>query len=158
MRTTQTQQQVAAPTPPKVPAFANAIMRWVLRSPFSRICDTAVVLLTVTGRRTGRCFTFPVQYVEDGDTLWITSGAGPEKTWWRNLVGGAPIDVELRRQALHGTAEVVTYGEDPATVEEGIRRHVARFPKFAERLGIDDPEVFAAHVRNSVIVLIHLDR
>jgi deazaflavin-dependent oxidoreductase (nitroreductase family) len=151
-------QQVTAPTPPKVPAFANAIMRWVLRSPFSRICDRAVVLLTVTGRRTGRRFTFPVQYVEDGDTLWIVSGAGPEKTWWRNLVGGAPIDVLLRRRPLHGTAEVATYGAEPTTVEDGIRRHMVRFPAFAEKLGIDDAEVFDAHVRNSVIVRIDLER
>lgn len=158
MRTTEMQQQVTAPTPPRVPAFANAIMRRVLRSPLSGICDGAVVLLTVTGRRTGRRFTFPVQYVEDGDTLWIMSGAGPEKTWWRNLVGGAPIDVLLRRRPLHGTAEVATYVEDPATVEEGIRRHVTRFPAFAEKLGIDDPEVFDAYARNSVIVRIHLDR
>ena len=157
MKTTE-EQQVTAPTPPKVPAFANAIMRWVLRSPFSRICDTAIVLLTVTGRTTGRRFTFPVQYVEDGDTLWITSGAGPEKTWWRNLVGGAPIEVELRRRPLHGTAEVATYEEDPGTVEEGVRRHMVRFPAFADKLGIDDQEVFAVHVRNSVVVRIHLDR
>jgi len=157
METTE-MQQVTAPTPPKVPAFANAIMRWVLRSPFSRICDRAVVLVTVTGRRTGRRFTFPVQYVEDGDTLWIMSGAGPEKTWWRNLVGGAPIEVLLRRQQLHGTAELATYADDPTTVEEGVSRYQDRFPKFAEKLGIDDPEVFAAHVRNSVIVRIHLDR
>ena len=34
METTE-RQQVTIPTPPKVPALANAIMRRVLRSPFS---------------------------------------------------------------------------------------------------------------------------
>jgi hypothetical protein len=47
----------------------------------------------VFGRRTGRPYTFPVQNVRQADLLWIISGAGPEKTWWRNLVGGAPVAI-----------------------------------------------------------------
>ena len=31
---------------------------------------------------------------------------------------------------------------------------MTRFPAFAEKLGIDDPEVFDAYARNSVIVRI----
>ncbi len=129
-------------------------MRSLLRSPFSRLVDGGIVLLTVTGRRTGRRFSFPVQYVEQGGTLWIMSGAGPEKTWWRNLVGGAQVQVLLRRHPYEGTAEVATYEEDPATVKEGVRRYSARFPKSAHKLRIDDPAAFDAHVRNSVIVRI----
>src|SRR5262245_52960145 len=134
-----TEQQVTAPTSPKVPPWANAIVRSLLRSPLSGCAHGSIVLLTVTGRSTGRRFSFPVQYVEDGDTLWIMSGAGPEKTWWRNLIGGAPIEVLLRRETLQGTAEVATYEDDPDTVEEGVRRYAARFPSFADKLGIDDP-------------------
>ena len=88
----------------------------ILRSPFSRVVDRGIVLLTVTGRRTGRRFSFPVQYVQEGDVLWVMSGAGPEKTWWRNLVGGAPVQVLLRRHAFDGTAQVATYPTDPETV------------------------------------------
>jgi deazaflavin-dependent oxidoreductase (nitroreductase family) len=157
--TTNELQQVTTPRPPpKVPPSVNATMRWILRSPISRLVDRGIVLLTVTGRRTGRRFSFPVQYVEVGDTLWIMSGAGPEKTWWRNLVGGAPIRVLLRRHPYEGVAEVATYDVDPATVEEGVRRYAARFPRFARKLGIDQPEAFEAHARNSVIVRIDLDR
>ena len=154
-----TTQPAPQPAPPKVPSWVNAIMRALLRSPFSRLIDRGIVLLTVTGRRTGRRFSFPVQYVQEGDTLWITSGAGPEKTWWRNLVGGAPIEVFLRRQPYEGRAEVATHADDPATVEEGVRRYAERFPRFARRLRLDsDPEALEAYARNTVIVRIRLDR
>lgn len=158
MTTTELQQLTTPKPPPKVPPWVNATMRSLLRSPFSRLVDRGIVLLTVTGRRSGRRFSFPVQYVEDGGTLWIMSGAGPEKTWWRNLIGGARIAVLLRRHVSEGTAEVATYEEDPATVEEGVRRYTARFPRFARKLGIDDAAAFDTHVRNTVIVRIALDR
>jgi deazaflavin-dependent oxidoreductase (nitroreductase family) len=159
MTATEIKHDITLPTPPKVPSWVNATMRSLLRSPLSRLVDRGIVLLTVTGRRTGRRFSFPVQYVQDGDTLWITSGAGPEKTWWRNLVGGAPIEVFLRRHPFEGTAEVATHEDDPATVEEGVRRYAERFPRFARRLGIDsDPEVMEAYARSTVIVRIYLDR
>ena len=158
MTTTELQQLTTPKPPPKVPPWVNATIRSLLRSPFSRLVDRGIVLLTVTGRRSGRRFSFPVQYVEDGDTLWIMSGAGPEKTWWRNLVGGSRVDVLLRRHPYEGTAEVATHEVDPVTGEEGVRRFAARYPSFARKLGIDDPAAFDTHVRNSVIVRITLDR
>lgn len=75
-------------TPPKTPEWLNRFMSGILRSPFSRLVDRGIMLLTVFGRRTGDPYSFPVQYVEDGDSLWVLSGSGEEKTWWRNLMRG----------------------------------------------------------------------
>lgn len=143
---------------PPVPGWVNATMRGLLRSPFSRLIDSGIVLLTVTGRRSGRRFTFPVQYVKEGEVLWVMSGAGPEKTWWRNLVDGAPVDVLLRRHAFTGAAELATYTSDPETVLEGVRRYAARFPRFAKKLGLadGDPDAYDACARDSVILRIRL--
>ena len=151
MATTNTTHQAS-----KVPGWANATMRGVLRSPFSRLVDRGIMLLTVTGRRTGRRFTFPVQYVEDGEVLWVMSGAGPEKTWWHNIVDGTQVGVLLRRHAFTGTAEIATYASDPATVFDGVHRYASRFPKFAKKLGLTDgdPEAYDACARDRVIVRI----
>jgi deazaflavin-dependent oxidoreductase (nitroreductase family) len=145
-----------APAPP--PAWLNATMRWLLRSPLSRMVDRGIILLTVTGRRTGTRYTFPVQYVEDGHTLWVMSSGSDEKRWWRNLTDGAPVDVVLRRREEHGNAVAFTHAADPAIVEEGLRRYIARFPSFAKKFGLagDDPAAFAAHARGTVIVRIDL--
>ena len=53
------------------PAFllriGNPIVRAVLRSPLHRILSRHVVLLTVTGRKSGRAYTVPVgRHIENG--------------------------------------------------------------------------------------------
>jgi hypothetical protein len=39
-----------------------------------------------------------------------------------------------------------------------VRRYAARFPRFAQRFGLDDPEAFEAYARRTVIVRISLAR
>jgi hypothetical protein len=88
------------------------------------------------------------------------SGAGPEKTWWRNLVGGAPVQVLLRRHPYDGKARVATYDDNPATVAEGVHRYMTRFPRLAKRFGLahGDEAAYEAFARDTVIVRIDLDR
>ena len=145
-------------TPPKTPQWVNRVVSTTLRSPLSRMLDRGILLMTVTGRRTGRSYTFPVQYVDDGDSLWIISGGGPEKTWWRNLVGGGPVRVLLRRAHRDGYATAHTYASDPTMVTEGLRRYVARFPGMARRLAIrpGDEESLARAAEQTVIVRVAL--
>ena len=50
------------------------------------------MLITFTGRNSGRQFTTPVRYFRDGET--VRSFTSAESQWWRNLRGGA--DVVLR--------------------------------------------------------------
>jgi deazaflavin-dependent oxidoreductase (nitroreductase family) len=153
----RTAEQVKAP--PKTPGWLNRLMGGLLRSPFSRLVDRGIMLLTVFGRRTGRAYTFPVQYVEDGRSLWIYSGAGEEKTWWRNLRPGGPVEVLLRRRKHRGRGVVFTYADQPEMVEEGLRRYSERFPGMAKRMGLSlgDRKAFAEAAARSVTVRIDLE-
>jgi deazaflavin-dependent oxidoreductase (nitroreductase family) len=147
-------------TPPKPPPAVNRMMVRLLRSPLSRVVDRGILLLTVFGQRTGRPYTFPVQYVEADDrTLWVMSGAGAEKTWWRNLIGGAPVEVLLRRRRHRGRAVAFTYGGHPAIVEAELARYVERFGGMAKRLGItaEDEESLQRAAAATVMVRIKLD-
>jgi deazaflavin-dependent oxidoreductase (nitroreductase family) len=140
------------PTP-----LVNRILVRLLRSPLSRLVDGGLILLTVTGRRTGRTFTFPVQYVEDGRVLWVYAGGSDAKTWWRNLVGGADVEVLLRRRVYPATAIAVVPTEARELVEEGLRRYVERFPATSRRLGIATGNRLAfEQAAASVIVRIEL--
>ncbi|MEO3863564.1 hypothetical protein [Acrocarpospora sp. B8E8] len=80
----------------------NAVVRWLLLSPLHDLLSRSVVLLLITGCRSGRTFAVPVQYAEDGDVLTIVSRR--DRLWWRNLAGGAPLTVVLRgkRHAAYG--------------------------------------------------------
>ena len=85
------------------------------------------MLITVTGRKSGRLYTTPVNYVRDGDTITVVSR--PNRTWWRNLRGGAPVAVRVSGKDLKGVAEVVV--DDKEAVAKAL---LALHPRYsAER-------------------------
>jgi hypothetical protein len=59
----------------------NVPMRLLLRLPAATPLSGQLMLLSFTGRRTGKAYQQPVSYVPDGDTL-LTPGGG---TWKLNL-------------------------------------------------------------------------
>lgn len=71
------------------------------------------MLITVTGRRTGRQYTIPVGYQRSGNLLTILVSEAPKKQWWRNFHDPAPVEVRVKGKALTGIAEL----SDPKSPE-----------------------------------------
>jgi len=71
----------------------------------------SVLLLTYTGRRTGRTISTPVAYRHPGPQTVRISVLQPEqKTWWRNFTGeGGAVAMQLRGVQRTGWA---TAGRD----------------------------------------------
>ena len=89
--------------------IGNPIVRRVLRSPLHRLLSKHLVLVTVTGRRSGRTHTVPVgRHVEDG-TLTVAAHG----TWRVNLRGGAPLRLTIDGRERDAHAELQ---EDPDEV------------------------------------------
>lgn len=105
----------------------NPLVVAILRSPAHRLLSGALLLLTVTGRRSGRNFTFPVMYAPDGDDLLVFVGMHEEKQWWRNLRGGAEVTVRVRGQEESRDAELLT--GDRTALAEPLAAYLRRFPK-----------------------------
>jgi deazaflavin-dependent oxidoreductase (nitroreductase family) len=84
----------------------NRVLRGLLRSPLHRLASGRVALITVTGRRSGREYTFPVAYSQDGDGVTIQVGWPESKVWWRNLRDGAEVRLRLRGEEQTGHARV----------------------------------------------------
>jgi deazaflavin-dependent oxidoreductase (nitroreductase family) len=82
----------------------NPIVRGLLRSPAHGLVSGRLALLTVTGRRSGRTFTFPVGYHRDRERVIIGVGWPERKRWWRNLVDGGRVEIRLAGVRRHGTA------------------------------------------------------
>jgi hypothetical protein len=87
--------------------LANPVLRALLHGPAGHRLGRHLALIRYRGRRTGRVYELPVQYTRDGDHIWITPGSPEFKTWWRNLRGGAGVDLVLAGQARHGQAMVI---------------------------------------------------
>lgn len=89
----------------------NPLLRAILRSPLHFLLSRGLLLLTFTGRKSGRRFTIPVGYQEDGDgELTVMASEAPKKQWWRNYEQRGPVEVLLRRRLRTGTARLLEPG------------------------------------------------
>ena len=83
----------------------NPLVRLVLRSPAHGLLSGHLALLSVTGRRSGRTFTFPVGYGRDGDRVTVGVDWPERKRWWRNLLEPAPVEIWLAGVHRTGTGQ-----------------------------------------------------
>ena len=109
----------------------NDFMSWVLRSPFHGMLSDGMMLLTVRGRRTGRLFTTPVGYYREGDSLWVITSR--DRIWWRNLQGGADVQLLLKRKLVNAHAETEL---DESAVQARMHEYLRHVPMAAKSLGI----------------------
>ncbi len=109
----------------------NPLVCLILRSPFHRLFSDSIVLLTYRGRKSGKRYTLPVQYACVGDDFIIMPGAAANKTWWRNLRGGAPVHLRVGSCDLEATAEVLSGDADRAAIISALNSYWQRFPASA---------------------------
>jgi deazaflavin-dependent oxidoreductase (nitroreductase family) len=109
----------------------NDFMSWVLRSPFHGILSDGIMLLTVTGRKTGKKYTTPVGYYHEGGYLWVITSR--DRAWWKNLQGGADVGLFLKRKPVTAYAELET---DAKAVEARMYEYLQHVPQSAKPMGI----------------------
>ncbi len=81
-----------------------------------RMGKAPILLLTVTGRRSGRRITTPLLYARDGQDLIVVASAGGQAkhpAWWLNLRANPQATVEVGRERLEATARAATPDEKP---------------------------------------------
>jgi deazaflavin-dependent oxidoreductase (nitroreductase family) len=94
----------------------NKLITMILRSPFHRFLSNDFMVITVTGRKSGKEYTIPVNYLREGDSLWMISLR--KRTWWRNLIQGADVKVRLMGRELNGHGQAIV--EESAVAESLI--------------------------------------
>src|SRR4029077_13664783 len=83
----------------------NPLVRGLLRSPAHGLVSSHLALLTVTGRRSGRTFTFPVGYHREGESAPIGVDWPDRKHGWRILLESAPLEIWLAGVRRTGTGQ-----------------------------------------------------
>src|SRR5882762_9114858 len=109
--------------------YLNPFMRLVLASRAHRMMSGRLMLLTFTGRKTGRSYTTPVSYVREGSSLLIPGGGG----WWKNLGSGRRSQVLLQGTWHSVTPELVSAPNDLAMV---LQRMLAANPAISIFTGV----------------------
>lgn len=123
--------------PPRVLLkLGTPLVRMILGSPLHRMLDDGLLVLHLTGRKTGRRYDIPVAYVDmdmGGEFTAVAAGR-----WRMNLRGGADVEVTLRG-GLHPMRALLV--EDPAAVAVSYQAMIGRigWKKAQRRLGISLP-------------------
>ena len=90
-----------------------------------------LLLLTTTGRKTGRTHTTPVMYLADGNgyCVFASKGGAPEHpAWYLNLVANPRVIVEVGTERFEAQATVVGPDERDAI----YRKQASLYSQFTE--------------------------
>ena len=85
------------------------------------------MLITFTGRKSGKQFTTPVRYIQDGDTVKCFTAA--ENQWWRNLRSGARVSLLIKGHLSDYQAQAIF--DDPAGIKQQLVSYLSLFPQDA---------------------------
>ncbi len=89
----------------------NPLMKRCLASRFHVLFSRWFVLLSFTGRKSGKQIVTPASYFERDGALVLTT----KRPWWRNLEAGR-ADLRLRGSALAAVTEIVRDEHDVAEI------------------------------------------
>lgn len=135
----------------------NDFMIWILRSPFHGMLSNGMMLITITGRKTGKTYTTPVGYYVEGEYLWVVTSR--ERKWWKNLQGGAQVNLLLKRKPVNGIADIEL---DDKAVEARMYEYLRHVPQAAKPMkirvedGKPNPADIAATAKDRLFVNIKL--
>ncbi len=118
----------------------NDVVKFMLRTPLHVFMGNTM-LIGLTGRKTGRKLVTPVNYYFDGEAFWVLSERS--RQWWRNLRGGAGVELHLHGRDLKGWGEVI---QDEQEIAFRLGEYLQHLPMAAAALdvklrnGVLDPE------------------
>jgi deazaflavin-dependent oxidoreductase (nitroreductase family) len=126
---TQTKYRSHQTTLERVAGNLMGFPKFVLRLPFQTPMSKRLILISYTGRKTGKSYTIPVSYVQQGDDLLIPGGG----VWKSNLETGAPVRIRFSGKERNATPEVI---RDTDEVEELVTFMMAANPAVSRFIGV----------------------
>lgn len=102
-----------------------------------------VLLLTTTGRRSGKSHVTPLGFATDGDRLIVAAangGAASDPHWFRNLVTAPEVVVELGAERFNATAVVVA-GHDRNRLFEQLASALPGMAEYPQTSGRTIPVI-----------------
>ena len=103
----------------------NSLVIAILRTPLLHwLLSPGLLLITVTGRRSGRRYTIPVGYQRDRGKLIVLVSRARKKLWWRNYREAQRAEICLRGRSRPAEAVAIAAGSEEFSrrVEHALRR------------------------------------
>jgi deazaflavin-dependent oxidoreductase (nitroreductase family) len=91
--------------PSRLSRLAMGLQSALLRRNWLGSLGDFVMVITTTGRRTGRAISTPIAYVRDGSSLLALTVTAVGSNWYRNLRARPEAVLEVRGEAVRVRAE-----------------------------------------------------
>jgi deazaflavin-dependent oxidoreductase (nitroreductase family) len=112
------------------PKFLLRLIHWPPRIAYTLglgpLMGRLVLLLTTTGRRSGKPRVVPLQYEEIDGKYYLGSSRGLEADWVKNILADSKVKVRVKARHMNGTAEVVT---DTDRIADFLAVRLQRHPR-----------------------------
>lgn len=117
-------------------APVNPLIRALLRSRLHPVASKALLVLSWSGRTSGRRYSIPVGYQRDGDDVVIMLTNPAQKSWWKNFRMPWPAELLIQGRERTAMGEWVEPGSESffALVEKTLRGTAW----MAGQLGLED--------------------
>jgi hypothetical protein len=97
-------------------AGAHLLVPTILRSGQHALLSSHIMLMTLEKRDTSDLIAFPVDYLREGNTVYV----GSDSAWWKHLEGGAQVRMLIEGNEVAGWATPIL--DDPARIEAGFKK------------------------------------
>ncbi len=108
----------------------NKFPEMLLRSPLHGLMSNRFLLLTFTGRKSGRRYTTPMAYTREFDSGGEAYLMTTDSPWWKNLRGGAPVTLRVKGRELAASGEAATDEAEVTRVLEVLLREQPGYGKY----------------------------
>jgi deazaflavin-dependent oxidoreductase (nitroreductase family) len=142
---------------PGTPApWMNAAVRVMLRTPgLRRVLGKMFAIITVTGSKSGRRYSTPVQPLRHGED-WVVLSQRMRK-WWRNIASQPRVELLLQGKTIVGHAVIAEEAQAHSILSDCLRNNprVAKFYGVAtDGTGRIDPAAVTQLLDRVVVILI----
>ena len=137
----------------------NPIVKGVLRSPIHHFVSHQMMVITFTGRKTGRVYSTPVSYYQEGNHVYCFTHAD----WWKNLDGGSEVKLHIRGREVLGEAMPILDNRERKKVSLGkfltaVPSDAQFFSVKIDAQGNPDADDLERAVDDATMIEIHIDQ
>jgi deazaflavin-dependent oxidoreductase (nitroreductase family) len=111
--------------------IGNVFMKATINSPLHGLLGERFAVITVTGRKSGRAISTPINVSRDDNCYTVVSTR--DRTWWRNLRGDASARLRNAGKTFTVRGEII---EEPGAVREELHRYFQRYPGDAKYFNV----------------------
>jgi deazaflavin-dependent oxidoreductase (nitroreductase family) len=90
------------------------------------LIGSLVLLLTTTGRKSGKPRVVPLQYEEHEGVVYVGSARGTRADWFRNILADPRVRVQIGARRFGGVAKPLT---DPVSIADFLELRLRRRPR-----------------------------